>query len=473
MKESIISEKIAKHLNFSPTPDQQNLLDELGRYILNSKSGEVLLVTGYAGTGKTSMISALAKMFSEVGIKSVMMAPTGRSAKVMSIYSGEKAYTIHKKIYRQKSALADDFVLDYNKDHHTFYIVDEASMITDSAYDSMFGSGNLLLDMIEHVSAGKSCRLIIVGDKAQLAPIGRYESPALEQWVLEEYCTKVTHCQLREVVRQREESAILRNATHLRTLIERGDTIFPTFFTESREFKSIQGIEFFEEVESAYALYGKEDTVVITRSNKQARLANEAIRSRILYMEEELSAGDQIMIVKNNYHYGKLTNQEEGSEGSMEFIANGDIAKIRRLRRYEEFYDKRFVTATLQFPDYDDLELECKVMLDTLSLDTPALTSQQSKEFFSKIEEDYMDVPLKRDRYNKIKEDNFYNALQIKFSYAITCHKAQGGQWSCVFIDRMIFGDEELTVDMLRWLYTAITRAKEKVILINFDERFF
>ncbi len=464
MNELSIAQKILKFLPFTPTSDQEETIIELGKYILESKTNESFLINGYAGTGKTSIISALVKMFGEYGLKSVMMAPTGRSAKVMSIYSGLKAYTIHKKIYRQKSALVDAFVLDFNKDSHTFYIVDEASMIIDSSYDSMFGSGNLLSDMISYVNSGKSCRLIIVGDKAQLTPIGRSESPALEQWVLNEYSSKVTCCELKEVVRQQGGSPILMNATNLRMLIESDNIRFPTFDCSHKDFKAIKGIDFFEEVETAYSLYGKEDTVIITRSNKQAGLINNAIRSRILYMEEELSAGDQIMIVKNNYHH---TSEE------MEFLANGDVAVVRRLRRYEEYYGKRFVTATLRFPDYDDMELECKVMLDTLTLDTPALTADQSREFFFKVEEDYMDIPIKKDRYTKIKEDDFYNALQIKFSYAITCHKAQGGQWDCVFIDRMIFGEEEMSVEMLRWLYTAITRAKKRVVLINFDERFF
>ena len=464
MNELNLTQKILKYLPFTPTVDQQNAIDELGRYILESKTNESFLMNGYAGTGKTSIISALVKMFGECGIKSVMMAPTGRSAKVMSIYSGIKAYTIHKKIYRQKSALIDAFVLDFNKDEHTFYIIDEASMITNSSYDSIFGSGDLLSDMISYVNSGKSCRLIIVGDKAQLTPIGRSESPALEHWVLNEYNSKVTNCELKEVVRQQEDSAVLQNATHLRMLIERQDIIFPKFDCSHKDFKAIKGIDFFDEIESAYSMYGKDDTVVITRSNKQAGMINNAIRSRILYMEEELSSGDQIMIVKNNYHF---------TSAEMEFLANGDVAVVKRLRRYEEYYGKRFVTATLKFPDYDDMEMECKVMLDTLTLDTPALTADQGREFFFKVEEDYMDIPIKKDRYAKIKQDDFYNALQIKFSYAITCHKAQGGQWSCVFIDRMIFGEEELTVDMLRWLYTAVTRAKERVVLVNFDERFF
>lgn len=465
MNELNIASKIQKFLPPTPTSDQNNLLELLSSFILNSKTGECVIINGYAGTGKTTMISALVRSLSEVGIKSVMIAPTGRAAKVMSHYSEARAFTIHKKIYKQKSALVDAFVLDRNQESFTYFIVDEASMISDSSYDSIFGSGNLLSDLVDYVNSGKGCRLIIVGDKAQLAPVGRSESPALEPSVMEHYTAKVSYGELREVVRQSEGSAILRNATSLRTLIERDTVTFPRFDCTKPDFRSISGSDIFEELETAYSKYGKDETIIITRSNKQAGRLNAAIRSRVLFMEEELSSGDMIMVVKNNYHYAQGDND-------IDFIANGDVAKVKRLRRYEELYGKRFVTATLKFPDYDDMEMECKVMLDTLMLDTPALSAEQNRDLFFKIEADYADITVKKERYKKIREDSYFNALQIKFAYAVTCHKAQGGQWDCVFIDRMIFGDEELSMDMLRWLYTAVTRAKMQVILVNFDERF-
>ncbi len=460
-----ISEKIESFMPFTPTADQANLFGMLGDFIVNSKTGDLFVVSGYAGTGKTTVISVLSRLLAEVGIKCVMMAPTGRAAKVMSYYAGTKAYTIHKKIYRQKSALVDQFVIDFNQDKFTYYIVDEASMINDGSYDSIFGSGNLLADLSEYVNGGRGCRLIIVGDRAQLPPVGKSESPALEPWVVEHYCQRAYFAQLSDVVRQQEGSAILDNATTIRRLIEHENNIFPALDTSRKDFVAITGSEFYEEIEDAYSRYGTDETIVITRSNKQAGRVNSAIRNRILFMEEEISSGDMIMVVKNNYHYAV-------EEKDVDFIANGDIAKVRRLRKYEELYDMRYVTATLQFPDFEDAEMECKLILDTLSSDFPALTSEQNKALFFKIEEDYADITVKKDRYKKIKEDSYFNALQIKFAYAITCHKAQGGQWDCVFIDRMIFGDEEMSKDMLRWLYTAITRAKEKVVLINFDERF-
>ncbi|MFI3321766.1 MAG: AAA family ATPase [Rikenellaceae bacterium] len=461
-----IGKKIESYMPFKPTSDQAELFGMLGDFILNSKSGELFIINGYAGTGKTTVITLLSRLLGEAGIKSVLLAPTGRAAKVMSSYSGIKAYTIHKKIYRQKSALVDQFVIDYNQDKFTYYIVDEASMINDNAFDSIFGSGNLLADLVEYVNSGRGCRLIIVGDKAQLPPIGRSQSPALEAWVVDNYSERTYFASLEEVVRQQMGSAILDNATTIRNLIESDLAAFPMLDTSRKDFISITGADFYDQIESAYSMYGQEETIVITRSNKQAVRINNAIRNRVLYMEEELSSGDMIMVVKNNYHY-TLEDKD------IDFIANGDICKVRRLRRYEELYDMRYVTATVRFPDFDDAELECKVLLDTLNTDIPALSSEQNKALFFKIEEDYADITVKKERYKKVKEDSYFNALQIKFAYAVTCHKAQGGQWDAVFIDQMLFGDQTISVDLLRWLYTAITRAKERVVLINFDERFF
>lgn len=466
MNQADIAEKIKSYMPFEPTEDQANMFGIAGQFILNSKRGDILIITGYAGVGKTTIISILSKLFRDVGIKCVMMAPTGRAAKVMSQYAKDKAFTIHKKIYRQKSALVDSFVIDINKDEFTYYIVDEASMISDNSYDSIFGTGNLLGDMVDYVNSGKNCRLIIVGDKGQLPPVGKIESPALEPHVMEHFSQQAYFAHLSQVVRQERESLILENATHIRNMIERNHDGFPMLKLSDKEFKAIDGSDFYEEIEDAYARYGTDQTILITRSNRQATRANQAIRNRILYMEEEISSNDLVMVVKNNY----TVATEDDNIG---FIANGDVAKIRRLRRYEELYNMRFVEATLSFADYDDAEFVCKVMLDALYTETPALSSEQSKALFFEVEKDYLDITEKRKRYQAIKEDKYFNALQIKFAYAITCHKAQGGQWDCVFIDRMIFGDQLMSIDMLRWLYTAITRAKKRVVLINFDERFF
>lgn len=465
LTQHIISQ-IYTNFSYTPTLDQKNLINSLAEFIYDSKSGEIMIINGYAGTGKTTVIAAIHKTLNQFKIPCFMLAPTGRAAKVMAGYAKASALTIHKKIYKQKSALVDSFQLDKNLTKNGFFIIDEASMLSDSSYDSsFFGSGNLLADLVKYVNSGENCKLILVGDKAQLPPVYFDESPALDRYTMEQYGS-VTYCELKNIIRQKEGSGILHNATLLREMINNNITDIPKFDTSFKDVKAINGTEFIDELESCYSKYGVDETIVITRSNKQANRFNGGVRGRVLFQEEELSSGDMVMIVKNNYFH----TPEDGGVG---FLANGDLAKIKRLRRYEELFGFRFVNATITLPDYDNTELECKVILDTLDSDTPSLSSEASKRLFDEVEKDYSHIPRKADRYKAMREDEYFNALQIKFAYAVTCHKAQGGQWDAVFIDKMLFGDEQMSKDFQRWLYTAITRAKKRLYFINFDERFF
>lgn len=466
MLTSYISSQIYSNFQFEPTFGQKKLIEELSFFIAESKNGENFIVNGYAGTGKTTLIGAVVDTLKKFNVGSVLLAPTGRAAKVMVQYTGAPAYTIHKKIYRQKSITADRFVLDKNLHKDTYFIVDETSMLSNSSYENtIFGSGNLLDDLVEYVNGGTNCRLIFVGDNAQLPPVGLRESPALDEYYMQRYGK--TQCRtLSEVLRQEAGSGILMNATKVRGLIERETLCVPQFDMNYPDIKRIGGIDFLEEIDTAYHSYGMKNTLVITRSNKQANRFNQGIRNQVLCQEEEICPGDLVMIVKNNYHYSN-------GDKDLEFIANGDIAEIVRIRRYEEKYGFRFVDAVIRLPDYDALEMDCKILLDTLSSDTPSLNQEDSRRLFDHVEQEYADIKNKRNRYNKVKEDPYYNALQVKFAFAVTCHKAQGGQWKCVFIDRMLFGSEQITKDLLRWLYTAITRAQEKVYMVNFDDRFF
>ena len=465
-----ISSQIYRIFAFEPTIGQKKIIEKLAAFISEGDPGTVFMINGYAGTGKTSVISALVKALNQFKIKTVLMAPTGRAAKVFALAAGTNAYTIHKKIYRQKNLSSDrvHFDLDFNKDRDAVYIVDEASMLSNFGGDaSIFGSGHLLDDLIAYVRSGQNGKLIVVGDNAQLPPIGLEHSPALDAHDMAIY-GKPELSTLDEVMRQGEESGVLFNATLVRCMIEENIIDIPLFRTDFPDVKSLNGGEFLEELGSAYDRYGMENVIVITRSNKRANQFNEGIRRHILFREEELSAGDMLMVVKNNYYFA-----EKNKEAEIDFIANGDTARLERIRRFDEQFGFRFADVVLSFPDYDGLELECKVMLDTLQSESPSLTQEQSSGLWWKVSEDYADIPNKSKRYRAIREDAYYNAMQIKFSYAVTCHKAQGGQWNCVFIDKMLFGEEEMTLDRMRWLYTAITRATEQVCFINFDERFF
>ena len=465
-----IKSQIYSKFSFTPTKGQNKIIENLANWISEPEYDSVFILNGYAGTGKTTLISAFATTLAELRIKPILLAPTGRAAKVVAQMTGMPAHTIHKKIYRQKS-LADAearFLLNFNKEKDAVFIVDEASMIADYSMDgSVFGSGSLLDDLFEYVRSGERCRVMFVGDAAQLPPVGHDLSPALNPERMKVY-GPVIYETLDEVVRQQMDSGILFNATMVRCMLDAGIYEIPLFDTSFSDFEAISGAEVLERVEECYSRYGRDDVIVITRSNKRANRFNEGIRRLTLCAEEAIESGDMLMVVKNNYHF---TEREEDCK--IDFVANGDTARLMRIRRYHDLYGFRFADAVLRFADYDDYELDCKILLDTLTSEAPALTAEQNKSLFTAIEEDYLDVTNKRERYKKIREDSYYNAMQVKFGYAVTCHKAQGGQWSAVFVDKMLFGDEEMSRDMLRWLYTAITRATEKLYLVNFDDRFF
>ncbi len=465
-----ISHQIYAKLSFDATNNQKKIIEKLSQWLSDDDFERIFLLNGYAGTGKTTIIAAFVAALKELGIKPILLAPTGRAAKVLTRYSLHTAYTIHKKIYRERT-LADyesRFSLDYNREHDAVFIVDEASMLSASTQDgATFGSGNLLEDLVTYVRSGKRCRLLLVGDDAQLPPVGDDFSPALDPATLLPY-GDVEYGTMDEVVRQSQDSGILFNATMLRCMLENNIHEIPLFDMSFEDFRSVQGSELIEALQDCYDRYGRDETIVITRSNKRANRFNEGIRRHNLSAEEEIESGDMLMVVKNNYHYA-----EKDDNTPMVFIANGDVVRLRRLRRFEELYGFRFANAVLEFPDYDGYEIEAKILLDTISSESPSLTREQSRELFYEIEKDYLDITAKSKRYKAIRENEHFNALQIKFAYAVTCHKAQGGQWSAVFVDRCLFGDEPMTRDMLRWLYTAITRATERVYLVNFDERFF
>lgn len=470
MLNTYISSQIYAKFSFETTNSQKKVVEMLSDYIASSDFSRIFVLNGYAGTGKTTLIAALVDVLSEVGIKSVLLAPTGRAAKVLTQYSGQTALTIHKRIYRERTNAnyESKFSLDLNKERGAIFIVDEASMLSDSTGDGqIFGSGSLLNDLISYVRQGKECKLILVGDDAQLPPVGCDFSPALDRCVMEHF-GEVSYVSMDDVVRQSAESGILFNATMLRCMIENELYEIPRFRMDFPDIEAINGGELMEKLQDAYDSGEREDTIVITRSNKRANRYNEGIRRYNLSAEEAIESGDMLMVVKNNYHY-----TERIENCPISFMANGDIAYLKRIRRFEDFYGFHFADAILSFGDYDDLEIECKILLDTISSEAPSLTQEQSRKLFDEVEKDYLDIKSKIKRFREIRENPHYNAVQVKFAYAVTCHKAQGGQWKRVFIDKCLFGDEPMTRDMLRWLYTAITRATEKVYLVNFDDRFF
>ena len=464
-----ITDQIYAKLSFDATNNQKKIIEKLSAWLSDDDHNRIFVLNGYAGTGKTTIIAAFVAALKELGIKPILLAPTGRAAKVLTRYSNLTAYTIHKKIYREKSIsdYQSKFSLDYNREKDAVFIVDEASMLSTFAADSSFGSGNLLDDLVQYVRQGKRCRLMLVGDDAQLPPVGDDYSPALQPSELLPY-GDVEYGTMDEVVRQSHDSGILFNATMLRCMLENSIYEIPHFDLKFKDFRQVQGGELLEELQDCYDRFGRDETIVITRSNKRANRYNEGIRRHNLSAEEEIESGDMLMIVKNNYFYA-----EQDKDSPMSFVANGDVARLKRIRRFEEFYGFRFIDATLQFPDYDDYEMQAKILMDTLSSESPSLTREQSNQLFIEVEKDYADITVKSKRYKAIRENPHFNAMQIKFAYAITCHKAQGGQWKAVFVDRCLFGDELMSKDMLRWLYTAITRATERVYLVNFDERFF
>ncbi len=467
-----IQEQIYQNLGFTPTEGQKQLTEKLAAFVVNADPDVLFLLKGYAGTGKTSMLNALVKTLHAFKFQTVLLAPTGRAAKVLSSYTGQSAYTVHKKIYRQKSTTDGfgQFVLDKNLAKDCFFIVDEASMIANSSNEgSVFGTGRLLDDLYEFVYTGKNCKLILVGDTAQLPPVGMEISPALDVSELEMYGATVDHHELVDVVRQEQDSGILYNATEIRSLIGEG-YFFPDYFpieTESfSDIKRIGGGELIEKISDCYDKYGEEETIVITRSNKRANKFNEGIRSTILYKEAQITVGDLLMVVKNNYFW-------LGEDEKVDFIANGDIVEIQSIYSYEELYGFHFANVCLKFVDYDDLEIDCKILLETLSIETASLGYEDSQRLFQSVAEDYQDIRSKKKRWEKIRENEHFNALQVKFAYAVTCHKAQGGQWDAVFVDQGYLVEDMLNVEYLRWLYTAFTRPVKELYLVNFNKEFF
>ena len=463
-----IYEKLRLGLGFEPTLCQDRLFVALSEFMVNGDGSDIFLINGYAGTGKTSSVHSLITIMGEFELKYALLAPTGRAAKVLSGYTGERAYTIHKQIYRQKSLREGigHFILDINKNSDTVFIVDEASLIS-SGYNenAVFGTGNLLDDLVTYVRSNNGNKLILIGDSAQLPPVGENISKALDTDALSKYGV-IKSVTLNSVVRQAQDSGILYNATILRKMIEEEECRFPKFETKGfDDVTRIVGVDLIESLSDSFDSSGMDETLVVCRSNRRANRYNMGIRSKLLYREEQINRGDKVMVVKNCYQF------LEDIEG-IDFIANGDVAELIRISNYEERYGLNFAQATLRFPDYNDVEISAKVILDTLSSESASLGSEQNKALFFAVFEDYSDIKSKRRRVAAVREDKYYNALQIKYSNAITVHKSQGGQWKNVYIDNPFYKGE-ITIDDLKWLYTAITRAVNKVFFVNFDDRFF
>ena len=468
MINNYLEQQIKENFSYQPTLEQEIAVKYLSDFLLSKDLNGIFVLRGYAGTGKTSLVGALVKTMDKLKQKSVLLAPTGRAAKVFSAYAGHPAFTIHKRIYRQKSFSNEtsNFSLNDNLTSHTLYIVDEASMISNEGLSgSMFGTGRLLDDLIQFVYAGQGCRLLLMGDTAQLPPVGEELSPALFPDALRGYGLTVWETELTQVVRQNEGSGILWNATNLRRMLAEEDCFaLPKIKVNGfADIKALPGEELIDTLNSCYTHDGLDDTIVVCRSNKRANIYNQGIRNQILYREDELNTCDWLMVAKNNYFW--TAGQKE-----IDFIANGEVCVVRRVRRTREMYGFRFTDVTLSFPNYDDLELDATLLLDTLHSEAPALPRDASDKLFHAILEDYADIPLKRDRMKKMKEDIYYNALQVKYAYAVTCHKAQGGQWKNVFLDQGYLSEEYLTPDYFRWLYTAFTRATGTLYLVNYPK---
>nr|WP_308569929.1 ATP-dependent helicase [uncultured Prevotella sp.] len=508
-----LKRQILLHFGFTPTPEQDKAISVLSLFLTDHDPRSVMIFRGSAGTGKTTLAGAVVQTLLDLNAGVVLMAPTGRAAKVFSVNSGHAAYTVHRCIYREQSyqGISGTFNLGFNRYRHTLFMVDEASMIYRQAgfsgtqvSDSNFGSGSLLDDLIQYVySAGSHDRLILIGDQAQLAPIGEDEAPALSASAIEAYGLKVYQCDLNEVLRQKQGSGILCNALNIRKMILAISPMSGTLAMPEIHFKGfadvsrISGEDFVEQLSSSYAEVGIDETIVITRSNKRANAYNQGIRNQVLGMDDELCNGDRIMIVKNNYYWmaqkkkdepqpqefqdqsadvphgimSHLKKEEPQVQGNqLNFLANGDRAEVERVRHFRDLYGFHFADVDLKFPDYDDQDLSATVIMDSLTTETPSLAREQSDQLFEGVMEDYRDVPRKADRMNKLREDAYFNALQVKFAYAVTCHKAQGGQWDHVYLDQGYMTQEMISPAYLHWLYTAITRAKKKLYLINWPE---
>ena len=465
-----IESVLLKKLGFYPTLTQEKAILVLAPFIQYYDKYQIFLLKGFAGTGKSTMVKAIVDTLKELKLNSVLMAPTGRAAKVMSGYAQKPASTIHRKIYRQQSSKDGfgKFSLDFNPHADTFFIVDEASMISNSSLEfSVFGSGRLLDDIVEYVFNGKNCKLILIGDEAQLPPVGLELSPALDMSEVDAYGFGATESVLTDVVRQALDSGILKNSFNIREMIDQQIVDYPPF--EIEEFEDVQrlsGEELIEAITNSYDTVGMEETMIVCRSNKRANKYNLGIRNAVLWREEELSVSDLLMVVKNNYFW-------LADENKLNFIANGDSLELTRIFNYEERYGHRFANVRLRLPDHDDQEIEAKIHMDTLTIDGPSLSAEANQKLFYSVLEDYQDEATRGKQYKKVREDPYFNALQVKFAYAVTCHKAQGGQWKNVFLDQGFLTDDMLSIDYLRWLYTGFTRATEKLYLVNFKKEFF
>ena len=461
---------LIQSFGFEPTEGQSIVLYHISAFLLSQKENPTYILRGYAGTGKTSLVKALVKTLPSIGMRYVLMAPTGRAAKVLSSYTAQNASTIHRKIYQAKTFPDGSIHIARaeNKSKNTLFIVDEASMIGEQRD---FGGSSLLDDLISYVFSGEQCRLLLIGDTAQLPPVESAESPALNcNYLKSEFPITAATYELTEVKRQALESGILYNATDIRQLL--GEKLYeyhlPIFHIDG--FNDIERIEpeaFEEMLYNVFSNTSDNEAVIVCKSNKRANMFNQAIRGRILNIEGEIATGDKLMVVKNNYFWA------DGND-AISFIANGDMAEVRKIKHFDEMYGFRFADVELSFTDYPDApNIEAKILLDTLNSNSASLTEEESRRLFSAIEEDYMDIPNRRDRYKEMKKNPWFNALQVKFAYALTCHKTQGGQWNTVFIDSSLNLKETLEVEDLRWLYTALTRAQKRVCFVNFKEEFF
>ena len=469
--EQTVTRLILSHFPHTPTDGQREVCVAMSHFLFNADPRSAFLLRGYAGTGKTSLVSALIQSLPQMRVNCVLLAPTGRAAKVISGYAHRPAFTIHKKIYMTATDASGALrtVRAINKHTHTLFIVDEASMI---GLEPTGTRQSLLEDLVDYVYDGTHCRLMLIGDTAQLPPVGQSESPALDDRYLQSaFGLNVTSGELTEVVRQQQMSGILANATNLRSQIadlSSGDEASLPLFSPTADVVQLVGEDLMETLFREYDAYALEDVVVITRSNKRANLFNQGIRASVLFREEEVNAGDYLMVVKNNYYW-------LDDDSSIGFIANGDIVEVLSVRNVQELYGFRFADATLRFVDYpDEQPCDCKLLLSTLYSESPSLTSDEQSRLYSAVMEDYADLPHKADRLRELRQNPYYNALQVKFSYALTCHKTQGGQWRTVIIDQgFLPPDMPLDRDWLRWLYTAFTRATERVYLLNFEPRFY
>ncbi len=486
---------LLNNFGFTPTDDQAKVLYHLSAFILTEKERPLYLLRGYAGTGKTTLVSTLVKTLPSIGMRYQLLAPTGRAAKVMSTYTGKTAYTLHKRLYRFQAVANGELRMTRaeNKAKDTIFIVDECSMISDQG-DGYSWSRSLLDDLIEFVFSGSRCKLLLIGDSAQLPPVGLDISPAMDFDILRNSfnLTMATY-EMKEVMRQALDSGILHNATEIRNLISANsqqltaNSQYSLPILDINDFSDIVKIDPMSFEELLWQSFGDKssnEAVVICRSNKRANMFNQAIRSRVLQEEGELSTGDKLMVVKNNYYWSgqqtlsesqKLKISETQNLYNISFIANGDMVEIKRINKFEEMYGFHFADVDIQLTDYEDAPtLSVKIIMETLNSDTPALTNEDAKRLYQAVEEDYMDIPRAADRRKAMKENPYYNALQVKFGYALTCHKTQGGQWNNVFVEAPYLPDETtLEHSDLRWLYTAMTRAKEKVYLVNFKEEWF